>query len=61
MCEVAGASYFIDGLEEQHIENLTLRNVTMLAGVKPQAKCDYAQCFCDKLTSPCPTCCTRLA
>ena len=58
-CDKGGHSYNIDGLPEQAIEGLALRNVTMSAtGVGKQAKCDNANCTCDALTLPCPTCCT---
>ena len=59
-CDKGGASYFIDGLQEQHIMNLTLKNVTMGKEVGKQAACDNADCTCDSLTAPCPTCCTKL-
>eukprot|EP00041_Stephanoeca_diplocostata_P013141 m.227352 g.227352 ORF g.227352 m.227352 type:complete len:435 (+) comp19235_c0_seq1:177-1481(+) len=57
-CISAKNSYFIDGLDEQHILALALRNVTMGAKVGPEARCDYAECTCDAFTNPCPSCCT---
>jgi hypothetical protein len=58
-CDKGETSYFIDGLQEQHIENLTLRNVTMGQAVGKEGTCDYVDCRCDTLTAPCPTCCTH--
>eukprot|EP00936_MAST-01D_sp_MAST-1D-sp1_P000926 g926.t1 len=57
-CDSAGQSYLIDGLPEQSIERLVLKNVTMGEGVGGEAKCDFAtECTCDELTAPCPSCC----
>ncbi len=58
-CDKGATSYFINGLHEQHIENLTLRNVTMGKAVGKEAGCDFADCKCDALTVPCPACCTH--
>ena len=59
-CDRGGNSYLIDGLAEMPIQNLTLKNVTMSSsGVGKQAGCDYADCHCDALTQPCPSCCKR--
>ena len=55
LCKKGGSSYLIDGLAEQHIENLIFRNVSLPPGKKNS--CDFAQCTCDALTSPCPSCC----
>ena len=52
-------SFFIDGLAEQHILNLTLRNVTMGKEVGKEAGCDNADCSCDELTT-CPSCCKKV-
>ena len=56
-CASGHQSFDIDGLPEQAIENLTLINVTMGSGVGGEYKCDYADCTCDALSSPCPSCC----
>jgi hypothetical protein len=58
-CDKAETSYLLDGLAEQHVENLTLRNVTMGAAVGKEAACDNVECTCDALTIPCPSCCKR--
>eukprot|EP01050_Picozoa_sp_SAG11_P056090 SAG11_NODE_34606_length_271_cov_0.593023_1_plen_67_part_10 len=40
-CDRGANSYFIDGLQESPIANLTLRNVTMGSAVGKQASCDF--------------------
>ena len=59
LCERGGASYFLDGLPEQSILNLSLVNVTMGAKVGKEAACRHVVCSCDALTAPCPSCCTK--
>ena len=58
-CDKGANSFFIDGLAEQHILNLTLRNVTMGEEVGKEAGCDNADCSCDELTT-CPSCCKKV-
>ena len=58
MCRKGKNSYLLDGLVEQNILGLTLRNVTMGPAVGGEAACDNIECTCDALTSPCPSCCT---
>ena len=55
-CNKGATSFFIDGLPEQSIQNLTLRNVTMGKEVGKEGKCDFVDCKCDEL-STCPSCC----
>ena len=55
-CDKGATSFYIDGLEEQSILNLTLRNVTMGPMVGKEGRCDYVDCTCDGL-STCPSCC----
>merc|ERR1711879_108122 len=57
-CEKGVASYFLDGLEEQHIVDLSLQNVTMASAVGREAACTFVECTCDEL-STCPSCCQR--
>jgi hypothetical protein len=52
-------SYYIQGLPESHIANLSLRNVTMARGLA-EVSCVAAECTCDKATVPCPACCERM-
>ena len=53
-----GSSYLIEGLPESHIQNLTLRNVTVSADLK-EVSCVNVDCSCDKATVVCPTCCKK--
>lgn len=57
VCHKGKNSYLLDGLLEQSILGLTLRNVTMGPNVGGEAGCDHVECTCDALTSPCPSCC----
>jgi hypothetical protein len=50
-------SFNIDGLPEQSIAGLVLKNVTMRSGVGGETKCDFVDCSCDAHTVPCPSCC----
>ena len=47
----AKASFFIDGLAEHMINNLTLENVTMGQATGKEVRFDYPDCTCDALTS----------
>lgn len=58
-CDSAGSSYLIDGLPEQQIANLQLRNVVLGTGVGHEQTCENVDCHCDTATSPCPSCCSR--
>eukprot|EP01052_Picozoa_sp_SAG31_P016950 SAG31_NODE_1142_length_9696_cov_3.874232_4_plen_140_part_00 len=58
-CDKARNSFFFDGLAEQHVEMLTLRNVSMGSEVGKEAKCTYVDCTCDAATLPCPSCCSK--
>ena len=55
-CDKGATSFWIDGLAEQSIENLTLRNISMGAAVGKQGKCDFAECRCEA-SAACPSCC----
>ena len=55
-CDKGATSFWIDGLAEQSIENLTLRNISMGPAVGKQGKCDFAECRCEA-SAACPSCC----
>ena len=45
-----------DGLPEQHVLNMTLRNVTVTGYKSPFLKCDFVDGTCEAGTNPCPPC-----
>jgi polygalacturonase len=51
-----GYAGLYDGLPEQHVINMTLRNVTVLRAKKQWFKCDYVDGKCEGGTNPCPPC-----
>lgn len=56
-CGKGGSSYFLEGLPEQKMLNVTFKNITMGAGVGGEAACDAIECRCIDSAS-CPSCCT---
>ena len=66
-CDVGTtSSYDMSGINDSFpIKNVRFVNVSMGTNGTPgvpmkQASCAAIDCTCDKLTSPCPSCCKRL-
>lgn len=55
-CGKSSASFFLDGLPEQSIKNVSFRNVTMGPNAGREASCKFIDCRCDNSPS-CPSCC----